>query len=70
MLHHTFICTKNWPPMALSSFRYSVQGPVMLMLTTTASDVDEELLNRCLVLTVNETRARERQQNWRCRTPG
>ncbi|MFC0139166.1 toprim domain-containing protein, partial [Erwinia mallotivora] len=34
---------------------YSVQGPVMLMLTTTASDVDEELLNRCLVLTVNES---------------
>ncbi|WKV50860.1 hypothetical protein PL145_00795 [Dickeya fangzhongdai] len=28
----------------------------MLMLTTTASDVDEELLNRCLVLTVNESR--------------
>jgi DNA primase len=35
---------------------YNVQGPVMLMLTTTASDVDEELLNRCLVLTVNESR--------------
>lgn len=35
---------------------YRVQGPVMLMLTTTASDVDEELLNRCLVLTVNESR--------------
>jgi DNA primase catalytic core len=35
---------------------YKVQGPVMLMLTTTASDVDEELLNRCLVLTVNESR--------------
>ena len=29
----------------------------MLMLTTTAIDVDEELLNRCLVLTVNESRA-------------
>ncbi|WP_099350311.1 CHC2 zinc finger domain-containing protein [Erwinia amylovora] len=35
---------------------YSVKGPVMLMLTTTAIDVDEELLNRCLVLTVNESR--------------
>lgn len=35
---------------------YKVQGPVMLMLTTTAIDVDEELLNRCLVLTVNESR--------------
>jgi len=28
----------------------------MLMLTTAASDVDEELLNRCLLLTVNECR--------------
>jgi hypothetical protein len=36
--------------------QYTVRGPVMLMLTTTAIDVDEELLNRCLVLTVNETR--------------
>ncbi|EJW2021838.1 toprim domain-containing protein [Salmonella enterica] len=37
--------------------QYTVKGPVMLMLTTTAIDVDEELLNRCLVLTVNESRA-------------
>ncbi|PWK27267.1 CHC2 zinc finger domain-containing protein [Pseudomonas sp. OV226] len=36
--------------------QYSVKGPVMLMLTTTAIDVDEELLNRCLVLTINESR--------------
>jgi DNA primase len=36
--------------------QYSVRGPVMLMLTTTAIDVDEELLNRCLVLSVNESR--------------
>ncbi|WP_082378971.1 toprim domain-containing protein [Marinagarivorans algicola] len=35
---------------------YKVQGPVMLFLTTTAIDIDEELLNRCLVLTVNESR--------------
>ncbi len=34
--------------------QYTVKGPVMLMLTTTAIDVDEELLNRCLVLTVND----------------
>lgn len=27
----------------------------MLCLTTTAIDIDEELLNRCLVLTINET---------------
>ncbi len=28
----------------------------MIFLTTTAHDVDEELLNRCIVLTVNEER--------------
>ncbi|MCU7859911.1 MAG: hypothetical protein KZQ86_08785, partial [Candidatus Thiodiazotropha sp. (ex Lucinoma kastoroae)] len=33
-----------------------VEGPVMLFLTTTAIDIDEELMNRCLVLTVNESR--------------
>lgn len=36
--------------------QYTVKGPVMLLLTTTAIDIDEELLNRCLVLTVNESR--------------
>ncbi len=35
---------------------YKVEGPVMLFLTTTVIDIDEELLNRCLVLTVNESR--------------
>jgi energy-coupling factor transporter ATP-binding protein EcfA2 len=47
---------------------YRVQGPVMLCLTTTAIDLDEELLNRCLVLTIDESReqteaihARQRQ---------
>jgi DNA primase len=35
---------------------YRVEGPVMIFLTTTAIDIDEELLNRCLVLTVNEDR--------------
>lgn len=39
----------------LSTRQYTVKGPVMLMLTTTAIDVDEELLNRCLVLSVNES---------------
>ncbi len=36
---------------------YRVEGPVMLFLTTTAIDIDEELMNRCIVLTVNESRA-------------
>ncbi|NKJ46832.1 DNA primase [Burkholderia sp. SG-MS1] len=41
--------------------QYRVKGPVMLMLTTTAIDVDEELLNRCLVLTINESREQTRE---------
>jgi hypothetical protein len=39
---------------------YRVQGPVMVMLTTTSIDVDEELLNRCMVLTVDEGRDQTR----------
>ena len=36
--------------------QYRVEGPVMIFLTTTAIQLDEELLNRCLVLSVNEER--------------
>ena len=32
-----------------------VEGPVQAMITSTAMDIDEELVNRCLVLTVDET---------------
>jgi hypothetical protein len=39
----------------LVTSEYRVEGPVMLCLTTTAIDIDEELLNRCMVLTINET---------------
>ena len=39
---------------------YTVEGPVMIFLTTTAPDVDEELMNRCLVLAVNEDREQTR----------
>jgi hypothetical protein len=35
---------------------YKVEGPVMMFLTTTAIDIDPELLNRCLVLSVDESR--------------
>ena len=35
---------------------YYVEGPVMIFLTTTAIDIDEELQNRCLTLSVDETR--------------
>jgi DNA primase len=34
---------------------YHVEGPVMIMLTTTAIDLDEELQNRCLTLAVDES---------------
>jgi DNA primase len=40
---------------------YRVCGPVMIFLTTTAIEIDEELLNRCLVLTVDEDRAQTRK---------
>ncbi|UUZ48639.1 hypothetical protein LP420_39095 [Massilia sp. B-10] len=39
---------------------YRVEGPVMMFLTTTAIDIDEELMNRCLVLSVDEDRAQTR----------
>jgi len=39
---------------------YRVQGPVMIFLTTTAVEIDEELLNRCIVLTVDEGREQTR----------
>ena len=39
---------------------YHVEGPVMIFQTTTAVDMDEELLNRCIVLTVDEGREQTR----------
>jgi hypothetical protein len=39
----------------METVTYRVQGPVMLFLTTTAVDIDEELQNRCLVLAVDES---------------
>jgi len=44
----------------LVTHEYHVEGPVMIFLTTTAIEIDEELLNRCLVLTVNEDREQTR----------
>ncbi len=35
---------------------YSVEGPVAVMMSTTSVNVDEELQNRCLILTVDESR--------------
>lgn len=39
---------------------YSVEGPVVIFLTTTNLEIDEELENRCLILTVNEGREQTR----------
>ena len=39
---------------------YRVEGPVMIFLTTTAIKIDEELLNRCVVLSVDENREQTR----------
>ena len=35
--------------------RYEVEGPVALLMTTTAQCVDPELLNRCLVVAIDES---------------
>ncbi len=53
----------------LVTHEYHVEGPVMIFLTTTAIEIDNELLNRCLILSVNEgrkqTQAIHRQQRQR-----
>jgi len=35
---------------------YRVEGPVMIIMTTTSIEISEELQNRCVVLTVDESR--------------
>lgn len=44
----------------LTTQTYTVSGPVSLITTTTSTTVDEELLNRCLVLSVDEDRNQTR----------
>jgi DNA primase len=44
----------------LVTHEYRVEGPVMIFLTTTAVEVDEELLNRAVLLTVDEDREQTR----------
>jgi DNA primase len=39
---------------------YRVEGPMSLFMTTTAIDIDEELMNRCLILSVDEAREQTR----------
>jgi hypothetical protein len=53
----------------LSTATYEVAGPVALLMTTTSLNVDEELLSRCILLSVDEgrdhTRAIHREQRRR-----
>lgn len=51
---------KNPTTGRLETQEYRVEGPVMIFLTTTAIEIDEELQNRCIVLTVNEDREQTR----------
>jgi DNA primase catalytic core len=44
----------------LVTHEYRVEGPVMIILTTTAVEIDEELLNRAIVLAVDEDRTQTR----------
>jgi DNA primase len=44
----------------LESQEYHVEGPIMPIMTTTAPEVDEELQNRCIVLTADEDRQQTR----------
>jgi DNA primase len=41
----------------LVTHTYTVTGPAAIFLTTTSIEVDEELLNRCVLLSVDEDRA-------------
>jgi DNA primase len=44
----------------LGTKEYRVEGPVMIFSTTTNIDIDEELQNRCIILTVDESREQTR----------
>lgn len=46
---------KNPQTGRMETQEYHVEGPVMIMLTTTAIDLDEELQNRCLTLAVDDS---------------
>jgi DNA primase catalytic core len=48
------------PEPETAALSFAAEQPTAILLTTTAVDVDEELLNRCLVLTVDEDRAQTR----------
>ena len=52
------MCIRDSPNTGrMETQEYTVEGPVMLFLTTTSYDIDEELQNRCLTLSVCEDRS-------------
>ena len=51
---------KNPQTGRLGTETYRVEGPVSLILTTTAIEMDEEFQNRCFVLAVDESREQTR----------
>jgi hypothetical protein len=53
-LSHATVAKGSDGRMAMQA--YHVEGPVQLFLTSTSLEMDEELVNRCLVLSVDETR--------------
>lgn len=53
-LSHASVAKSPHGKMVTQSFE--VEGPVQLLLTSTGIDLDEELVNRCLVVTVDESR--------------
>ena len=53
-LSHATVAKGSDGRMAMQA--YHVEGPVQLFLTSTSLEMDEELINRCLVLSVDETR--------------
>ena len=52
-LRHATVCRDEGGN--LVTRQHHVEGPVQIFLTTTAMDIDEELINRCFVLSVDET---------------
>ena len=52
----------------LVTHEYKVTGPVATFLTTTAINLDDELINRCIVLAVDEGREQTRRVHARQRT--
>ena len=52
---------KNAKTGQMETQTYHVEGPVMIFLTTTAIDIDEELQNRCLTLAVDESSSQTRR---------